>query len=364
MPLMGVRKKYQGTPRGAALALGHDRGGAQLARRSTAPSRPSCPGCSRTTARPTRSSSWSAAARTRPTGSTRSRWRERGPGARAMTHRSPPWCWPAAAAADDPVAALRASRTNVSRRSGGVPMLVRVVQALAASPRIGRIVVALEDPALLDQLPALRPLIARVRCSLLPSGRDARASACATRSTSCRIRLPLLVTTADHALLDARDGRRISARRRARPGPISSPAWRRPRRSGPPIRTPSAPICAFATSATPAPTCSPLLHAGGAARGRVLAPGRAGRKRPWRLVRAFGWRPLLAYLLGRLTLDEAMARASNVIGARVAAVVLPDRRGRDRRRQAGGSGSGRDHPRPTPLDALLLSSELHGRGRA
>ena len=46
------------------------------------------------------------------------------------------------------------------------------------------------------------------------------------------------------------------------------------------------------------------------------------RKRPWRLVRAFGWQPL-AYLLGRLTLDDAMARASNVIGARLAAVVLP-----------------------------------------
>jgi hypothetical protein len=47
------------------------------------------------------------------------------------------------------------------------------------------------------------------------------------------------------------------------------------------------------------------------------------RKRPWRLVRAFGWRPLLAYLLGRLTLDDAITRASHVIGARVAAVVMP-----------------------------------------
>ena len=46
-----------------------------------------------------------------------------------------------------------------------------------------------------------------------------------------------------------------------------------------------------------------------AARGRRLAPGRRAQ-RPWRLVRAFGWRPLLAYLLGRLTLDQAMARAS------------------------------------------------------
>ena len=47
------------------------------------------------------------------------------------------------------------------------------------------------------------------------------------------------------------------------------------------------------------------------------------RKRPWRLVRAFGWRPLVAYLLGRLTLDDAMTRASAITGARVAAVRLP-----------------------------------------
>ena len=40
-------------------------------------------------------------------------------------------------------------------------------------------------------------------------------------------------------------------------------------------------------------------------------------------MRAFGWRPLLAYLLGRLTLDDAMARASSIIGARIAAVVVP-----------------------------------------
>jgi hypothetical protein len=40
-------------------------------------------------------------------------------------------------------------------------------------------------------------------------------------------------------------------------------------------------------------------------------------------VRAFGWRPLLAYLLGRLTLDAAMRRASRITGTRVAAISLP-----------------------------------------
>jgi len=47
------------------------------------------------------------------------------------------------------------------------------------------------------------------------------------------------------------------------------------------------------------------------------------RKKPWRLARAFGWRLLLAYLFGIFTLDRAMAEASRVVGIRVAAVAMP-----------------------------------------
>ena len=47
------------------------------------------------------------------------------------------------------------------------------------------------------------------------------------------------------------------------------------------------------------------------------------RKRPWRLVGAFGVWPLALYLCGRLSLDDAMERASAVMGARAAAVRLP-----------------------------------------
>jgi hypothetical protein len=47
------------------------------------------------------------------------------------------------------------------------------------------------------------------------------------------------------------------------------------------------------------------------------------RKRPWRLVSAFGPVALALFLLRRLDLDSALARASRTIGARVAAVRLP-----------------------------------------
>ena len=47
------------------------------------------------------------------------------------------------------------------------------------------------------------------------------------------------------------------------------------------------------------------------------------RKQPWRIVREFGLGALVAFALGRLDLDAAFARASQVVGARVTPVVLP-----------------------------------------
>ncbi len=46
------------------------------------------------------------------------------------------------------------------------------------------------------------------------------------------------------------------------------------------------------------------------------------RKRPWRIARAFGWMNLALFLLRRLDLDAAFERASRVVGARVAAIPL------------------------------------------
>ena len=67
--------------------------------------------------------------------------------------------WPAAAAARAiPSRATGRWRTNASATAGGVPMLVRVVQALRGSARIGRIIVSVDDVAVIDQLPELTAL--------------------------------------------------------------------------------------------------------------------------------------------------------------------------------------------------------------
>jgi hypothetical protein len=49
----------------------------------------------------------------------------------------------------------------------------------------------------------------------------------------------------------------------------------------------------------------------------------AERKRPWRLIRAFGLRPLVLFALRRLTLDRAMDLAAPCLGATACAVRMP-----------------------------------------
>jgi GTP:adenosylcobinamide-phosphate guanylyltransferase len=47
------------------------------------------------------------------------------------------------------------------------------------------------------------------------------------------------------------------------------------------------------------------------------------RKKPWRMIRILGWTAILRYLLGRLSLDEALERISHRLGFKANAVVLP-----------------------------------------
>lgn len=222
---------------------------------------------------------------------------------------------------DDPVAMAAGVAHKCLAPVAGVPMAVRVVEALAASPAVDRIAVALEDPALVDELPALPPLIAAGRCSLLPTA--ATPSLSVLRALDeLPDPLPLLVTTGDHPLLTPE---------------IVAVFCAAARRTGADLVAALTPASAIKRAYPDAQRTYLRFRDerySGANLFAVLRPeGRRAvvfwrrveqeRKRPWRLVRAFGWRPLLGYLLGRLTLDDALARASKVIGSKVAAVVMP-----------------------------------------
>ena len=203
----------------------------------------------------------------------------------------------------------------------GMPMVERVLRTLARTSAVDHIIVTLERPELLDDLPAVRELGASGRLSLR-RGRATPSLSVLAILDELGDTAPVLVTTADHPLLTPElvEG-------------FCTEAWA----TGADVvagLTPAAVI----EQAYPGAQRTYLRFAGDRCSGAnlfaILTPrGRRAvvfwrrveqdRKRPWRIVRAFGLGPLLAYLLGRLTLDGAMARASAIIGARVAAVLLP-----------------------------------------
>ena len=47
------------------------------------------------------------------------------------------------------------------------------------------------------------------------------------------------------------------------------------------------------------------------------------RKKPWKLIGAFGIRPLFLWLAGKLTLDRAFEIASHKLGAKARPVLMP-----------------------------------------
>ena len=69
----------------------------------------------------------------------------------------------------DPVATHCGVRHKALAPVAGVPMVVRVLRSLAASPQIGRIVLCVEAPDLLEELPEAAALSEAGRLSTVPA---------------------------------------------------------------------------------------------------------------------------------------------------------------------------------------------------
>ena len=101
---------------------------------------------------------------------------------------------------DDPMA----KAANVSHKAllpvAGVPMLLRVVEALRATAGIARIYVCIENERVVLQVPALEALHRDRALEILPAA-DSPATSVAAALRHIDLTEPLLVTTADHPLL-------------------------------------------------------------------------------------------------------------------------------------------------------------------
>lgn len=204
---------------------------------------------------------------------------------------------------------------------GGTPMLLRVLDALAGSIEVGSILMSGPDRSQLQRNSNLAEGIA--------AGRWDWRQPEATPSTSAYAVLqglpgaqPVLLTTADHALLRAEVVDHFCAVAR---------------------RTECDLVVALAdhagvVSAFPDVRRTALRFRGGAYCGcnlyAFLTPESRrvadfwrrmenNRKRPWRMVRALGWAPLLGYLTRRLSLEDVLRLLSDRLGVRICPVILP-----------------------------------------
>jgi GTP:adenosylcobinamide-phosphate guanylyltransferase len=221
----------------------------------------------------------------------------------------------------DPVAEAEGSSHKCLVEVAGRPMLLRVLDALGASPSIGAIAVSIEDAAVLESLPEVEPELSEGRLGVLHSAgspsRSVLDAAAALESP-----FPLLITTADNPLLRPEVVEHFCAAARASGAEVVAAVAAEEviRGAAPDTRRT---FLRFRDGRFSG--CNLFALSGPASLEAVRVWDQAGRhrKRPWRLVATFGPISLLLFALGRLTLDQAVARAAAVMKTSAAAVRLP-----------------------------------------
>jgi GTP:adenosylcobinamide-phosphate guanylyltransferase len=221
---------------------------------------------------------------------------------------------------DDPVARAGGRSHKAFVPIAGQVMVERVIATLRAAPSIRSIAVAIESSAPLAEAPGLGALlrdgtIERAPCAQTPA-RTVMAALAARPAT-----LPLLVVTADHPLLSvemieyflrhAATGADLAVG--LAPAELVLRAFPRTRRT----------LLRFADGACCGCNLFAFNGSAAAAAAGYWTAVEQQRKRPWRLMRAFGIGNLLRYAFGALSLERAFSHASKVLGLRVAAVRMP-----------------------------------------
>lgn len=224
--------------------------------------------------------------------------------------------------AGDPVATKAGVACKAFAPIGGVPMIIRVLDALETSGMIQTVIICGPPEALLPGCPALQERIRTGRVTWLPSLDSPSRSAdsglsCISPDT------PVFLTTADHALLTPDMIRyflqeSIATGAEAAVGIVryedvmaAFPGGRRTV-----IRLKGGGYCGCNLFAFPKQHGRSLVA--------FWQQAEQLRKRPWRLVgKVLGYQAILMYLSGRLTLDYGLNAVSARSGVQIQPVTLP-----------------------------------------
>lgn len=222
----------------------------------------------------------------------------------------------------DPVARARGVTYKALAPVGGRAMILNVLDALEASPWIGKIVVSLEDRALANTEPRLKVYLDGGQIA------DAGRSICTSVTAAVdekAIKPPFIVVTADHALLTVdmldrfcREALRLH-REEAADFALAMVGRKTFRAAYPTahrtflnFRDDGYSGCNMFAFMTPA--AFKVLDFWG----RIERE----RKKPWKLIGAFGMSNLVRYLLRLENLKTMIARGGRVVGVTGRAIIM------------------------------------------
>ena len=222
---------------------------------------------------------------------------------------------------DDPVARAAGVTCKALAPVGGTPMVLRVLHALEESLEVGPRLLCGPPAPLLEQATALKSGVDGGDYGWMASRESPSASAAAAME-QIQVSQPVLLTTADHALLSSRIIDHFC--RQARTADIdllialaphdlvtqTYPAMHRTR-----LRFSDMDYCSCNLFAFMTPRARAITG--------FWRKVESQRKQPWRVIGILGWWPVLKYLLGRLPLQEALARISGRFEMKIGVVILP-----------------------------------------
>jgi len=222
---------------------------------------------------------------------------------------------------DDAVAQAAGVCCKALAPVGGEPMVLRVLNALGESKQIGKRLLCGPPRQAMEHSRELQAGIDRGDWDWMENK--------ATPSTSAHVALqtlpvtvPVLLTTADHALLRSEivDYFCAQASRAGYDLAVGLALYDEVMAANPGVRRTG---LRFRENTY----CGCNLFAMISPEARKVADFwrrvEQDRKRPWRVARVLGWVSVLRFLLGRLTLDEALQRLSKRLGIRIGYVLLP-----------------------------------------
>jgi hypothetical protein len=222
---------------------------------------------------------------------------------------------------DDPVTRAAGVSCKALTPVGGMPMVLRVLHALKESLAVGPRLLCGPPRSLLEQTAALKSGVDAGDYGWT-ANRDSPSASASAAMEQIPDSQPVLLTTADHALLSSQIIDYFCAQ--ACTADFDLLVALAPHEL---VATTYPGVHRTRLRFSDRDYCSCNLFAFMTPRSRTIATfGRkveAHRKRPWRLLAMLGWWPVFKYLLGRLSLQEALDRASSILEMKIGVVILP-----------------------------------------